>query len=74
MYGSYCLLCTCMQPELKRDHCWIWKESSIPVKQSIKNVFELLLSIIGISIMIGLALKLAGIKMILFTYKKSYQF
>lgn len=48
--------------KIEKRNLIIYTESQIPILQSIKNIFTLCLSSIGISFVIGIGLKFAGIK------------
>lgn len=48
--------------KIEKRNLLIYNESHIPILQSIRRIFTLCMSIIGISFVIGIGLKLAGIK------------
>lgn len=48
--------------KIEKRSLLIYPESKLLLKQSIKSIFKLLLSLIGISFLIGIGIKLSGIK------------
>lgn len=63
LYTWFILLVVYMYAiKIEKRSLLIYPESKLQLKQSIKSIFKLLLSLIGISFLIGIGIKLSGIK------------